>query len=89
MDANVTKSYYEKGAPEGWKVNYDFEAINPITNEQEVYWGWSQGPKLYYADLCYGDMVTIIYDPCDPRINCEIRRFLNSPSTLFQLNHWI
>lgn len=76
----VARVYYEYGAPEGWKVEYEFIVKDPALNNVKPFWGWSQGPKKYIAVLSEEESIDIIYDPCDPRINCEIKCFLNSPT---------
>lgn len=75
--AEVSRFFYQKGAPEGWAISYEFTARNPKTNQQETYRGSSQGPKKYFVDT---NEVTVIYDPCEPKLNLEIRCFLNKPT---------
>lgn len=77
--AVVSKVVYQRIAPAGWEVIYKFEARDPITREVRAYIGSSQGPKRYYVGLSKGDNITVIYDPCMPKLNCEIRCFLNDP----------
>lgn len=80
VDANVVNASWRLGKSYiGWRVDYDFKAIDPIIHKLKAYWGRSHGPKYYYAELSVGDVVSVIYDACDPKINCEIKRFLNHP----------
>lgn len=79
LKANVTQAYYEHWAPAGWRVEYDFYTVDPSKGNEQTYWGWTKGPKRYYANLSVGDEIDIIYDPCDPRVNAEVRTFLNDP----------
>ena len=74
----VTKAFYQHIMPAGWKVIYRFRVEDQGSN-QTTYWGSAQGPKEYYAGLSSGDPVTIVYYPLKPKINCEIRYFLNHP----------
>lgn len=76
----VTKRFYQHVAPAGWKVIYEFDVKEPIIGELNTYVGSSQGPKKYYMALSNGANITIIYDPCNPTLNCEISNFLNHPS---------
>jgi hypothetical protein len=78
-EAQVEKVIYRKLAPEGWEVVYKFSAKDPKTNTKRLYDGSSQGPKSYYH-FSKGDAVEVIYNPQNPKINCEIKRFLNHPS---------
>jgi len=80
IKGEVTKIYYQHLASEGWKVIYKFITEEPDTNQEKTYWGSAQGPKKYYINLCTGDPITIIYNPLNPEVNCEIRYFLNNPS---------
>lgn len=79
IKAIVSKVVYQRIAPAGWEVIYKFEAKDPINKNVKDYVGSSQGPKKYYMGLSKGDDITVIYDPCMPKLNCEIRRFLNYP----------
>ena len=76
----VRKVFFREWAPMGWKVVYEFDVSDPKTGQPKNYTGSSQGPKKYYSHLSEGQVVTVIYDPCNPNLNCEIRRFLNKPS---------
>jgi hypothetical protein len=80
IKGEATKIYYGRLAPEGWKVLYKFIAEEPNTNQQKTYWGSALGPRKYYINLSTGDPLTIIYNPLNPKVNCEIRCFLNNPS---------
>lgn len=75
----VVKVYYQRGAPNGWTLDYNFLVEDPCTQEISTYEGSAQGPKKYYAYLSKGDPQTIIYWPVKPEVNCEIRYFLNHP----------
>jgi len=74
----VVKCWYQKWAPEGWKILYKF-TLDSSENMEKIYWGSAQGPKTYYSNLSEGSLVTIIYNPGEPKINCEIYNFLNYP----------
>ena len=76
-NAKVTKFYFQKGAPKGWAISYEFTAKDPKTSDEKTWSGRSQGPRKYFVDA---DEVTVIYDPCEPRLNLEIRCFLNKPT---------
>lgn len=76
----VKKANYQIGAPAGWGVSYEFGAKDPETREIKTYTGGAQGPKKYYYGLSPGQEIGVIYDPCTPELNCEIRSFLNDPS---------
>lgn len=76
----VVKVFYQEWAPSGWRLDYNFFAEDPCTQEIRAYVGSAQGPKKYYAHLSEGDPQTIIYWPVKPEVNCEIRYFLNDPS---------
>ena len=80
VKAQVTESYYQTGAPAGWMVCYIFETEDPVTHNNKKFQGLSQGPWKYYKNLSPGDYVEIIYNSLEPKINCEIRCFLNNPS---------
>jgi hypothetical protein len=80
VEATVYKTFYQHLAPSGWKVVYNFKAKSPTNDTEKLYWGSAQGPKEYYANLVAGNPVELIYCPSDPKINCEIRYFLNNPS---------
>ena len=75
----VKRAYYGIGAPAGWTVIYEFCPVHPQTDKLDNYAGFSKGPKKYYQRLSQGDAVTVIYDPCNPELNCEMRHFLNYP----------
>ena len=79
IQGNVTRAYYEHWAPSGWRVEYDFYITDTSSVNSQTYWGWTKGPKKYYANLSAGDEIEVIYDPCDPRINSEVRSFINHP----------
>jgi len=79
-EGKVVKSWYDNYAPEGWEVLYNFKIFDSTDNKAESYWGSANGPKKYYANLSKGDIVTVIYNPSNPKINCEIYYFLNHPS---------
>jgi hypothetical protein len=76
----VKRAYYGTGAPAGWKVFYKFDAKDPETGEAKTYMGSSEGPKKYYHGLSLGEAITVIYDPSNPKLNCEIRCFINHPA---------
>ena len=76
----VVKRWYDNWAPAAWMVLYDFKILNSTDEEAKTYWGSARGPKKYYANLSEGESVTIIYNPSNPKINCEIYYFLNHPS---------
>ncbi len=78
VKARVTKLQYMR--PHGWQIIYSFDAQNPSTDEKKKHLGASFGPAKYYKDLSKGDSVEIIYSPLAPKINCEMRCFLNNPS---------
>jgi len=80
IQAKVQKVHFQHLASSGWKVIYKFSSINPKMDEMEIFVGSSQGPKEYYYNLSKGDTLDVIYNPQDPKINCEIRCFLNHPS---------
>ncbi|MFZ0034322.1 MAG: hypothetical protein WAK60_04970 [Sedimentisphaerales bacterium] len=61
----------------GWTVVYKFEANDPVSHKEKVYWGMAEGPRKYYASA--GEHITIIYNPSDPKTNYEIKSFLNDP----------
>ena len=69
--------FYQKGAPEGWAITYKFSAKDPKPGEGKTWSGKTQGPSSF---LRSSDGITVIYDPCEPRLNMEIRCFLNNPS---------
>jgi len=75
----VDKVFYQLIAPVGWKVIYNFEAKDPETSQVKSFIGSSQGPKKYYNNLSQGDPITVIYDESRPKLNCEIKCFLNDP----------
>ena len=76
----IVKSWYDNWAPPAWMVLYNFKILNPADDEAKTYWGSARGPKKYYANLSEGDPATIIYNPSNPKVNCEIYYFLNHPS---------
>lgn len=76
----VKSARYYLGTSSGWTVYYEFDAKDPETGKVKTYMGDSSGPKKYYYGLSPKEAVTVIYDPCNPGLNCEIRRFLNHPS---------
>jgi hypothetical protein len=76
----VNKVFYQIGSPAGWKVVYKFNTNNPKTGQPENYIGSSQGPEKFYKGLDKGSPISVIYDPCYPELNCEVRCFLNKPS---------
>jgi hypothetical protein len=78
--AEVVKVVFQQLAPAGWEVVYKFNAKDPVTEEEKAYVGSTQGPKKYYARLSKGDEIVVIYQPGEPKLNCEINCFLNSPS---------
>ena len=78
--AEVTRVVYQKLAPAGWEVIYKFETRDPISRKVRAYVGSTQGPKKYYANLSKEDTITVVYDPCIPGLNCEIKSFSNHPS---------
>jgi len=77
--ARVVKVLRQYIAPAGWEVIYEFESKDTDTGILKKYVGSSQGPKKYYSRLSLGDDVSVIYDPCNPSLNCEINNFLNHP----------
>lgn len=80
IKGEVIKKNYQLLASQGWKVIYKFYVEDPRTHKERIYYGAAQGPKKYYGSLSKGDSLTIIYNPVDPKVNCEIRYFLNHPS---------
>lgn len=68
--------FYQKGAPAGWAITYKFSAKDPKIGEEKTWSGITQGPSRF---LMSSDGITVIYDPCEPRLNMEIRCFLNKP----------
>ncbi len=80
IEGSVFKGWFDNWAPPAWMILYSFKASNPADGEEETYWGSARGPKKYYANLSKGDTVSIIYNPSNPKINCEIYNFLNDPS---------
>jgi hypothetical protein len=79
-EGEVVKSFYQRLASEGWKVLYKINVENPVTGEEETYWGSAQGPRKYYGSLSAGEPITVIYNPVNPKVNCEIKYMLNYPS---------
>ncbi len=79
IEGEVIKSWYSEDAPLGWKLMYQFKAKKPETQEEKTYYSMVWGPKPYYADLPKGDTIDVIYYSKNPKINCEIRYFLNYP----------
>jgi hypothetical protein len=78
--ARVVKVLRQYIAPAGWEVIYEFESKDANIGTLKKYVGSSQGPKRYYSHLSVGDDISVIYDPCNPTLNCEINSFLNHPS---------
>jgi hypothetical protein len=79
--STVVKSSYEYNiAAFGWNVIYEFNVKDPRTGKNNTYSGNSQGPAKYYRKLSKGDKIDIIYEPSNPKINSEIKCFLNDPS---------
>jgi len=78
-EGKVVKRWYDNWAPPAWMVLYNFKILNPADGEEKTYWGSARGPKKYYANFSEGDTVAIIYNPSNPKINCEIYLFLNDP----------
>ncbi len=73
-------SWYDKWAPPAWMILYNFEIEpNSANEEAKVYWGSAYGPKDYYSNFSKGDPVKIIYNPANPKINCELYDFVNYP----------
>ena len=83
VEGRVAKVFYQRGAPEGWRLDYKFDANDPGTNSLTTYVGSAQGPRRYYAYLKPGETIAIIYYPSDPWINCEIRQLVNDPTYRF------
>lgn len=79
-EGRVVKARYKMGAPKGWTLYYELDVNDPVTNSLTTYIGRAEGPKRYYAYLKPGDEATVIYCPSNPKINCEIKYFLNSPN---------
>jgi hypothetical protein len=77
--AKVKQASYQIWAPAGWEVTYAFDTNDPQTGQRTKYTGSSQGPEKYCRSAT-GSSVSVIYDPCYPSVNCEIRCFLNDPS---------
>lgn len=80
IKAKIKRCYFQRLAPEGWKVTYEFIVEDSKTHEEKAFFGSSQGPKEYYCNLSRGDTLDIIYNPQNPKVNCEIKCFLNHPS---------
>ena len=78
-EGRVTKAYYCLDAPEGWAVHYTFTVQDVDAVQEKEFSGNCEGPKKYFSELSPGDAVPVIYLPNDPRINCEVNRFLNYP----------
>lgn len=76
---SIVKSYYQRLASAGWTVIYDFDAKDPKTGKNKTYSGSSQGPAKYYTKLSEGNKIDVIYEPSNPKINSEIKCFLNNP----------
>jgi hypothetical protein len=77
----VFKSGYQRfGLRKSYRLIYKFKAKEPSTSEEKTYWGSAEGPTKYYAGLAAGDTVEVIYGSLNPKINCEIREFLNNPN---------
>jgi len=79
VGGRVVKGWYDNWAPPAWMVLYSFEVSNPANGEVKTYYGSSRGPKQYYSRLSAGDSVSIIYNPSNPKLNCEMYEFLNYP----------
>jgi len=79
-EGKIVKCWYDKEAPAGWEVLYSFKISNPRDGKAKTYWGTAWGPKKYYADFSEDDSVMIIYNPLNPKMNCEIYFFLNNPN---------
>jgi hypothetical protein len=79
-EGRIVESWYDNWAPPAWMVLYNFKILNPLDGEEKTYWGSARGPKKYYANLSKGDTISIIYNPSNPKINCEMYYFLNHPS---------
>lgn len=75
----VKKVRYERLAPKGWSLYYEFAARGSRSGEERIYKGGAQGPKKYYGVLTAGDPVDVLYHPNDPENNGEIRYVLNNP----------
>jgi hypothetical protein len=75
INGQVHKLSYKRS---GWAVVYKFEANEPASSQKKIYWGASYGPKTYYTPA--GGVINVIYSPSNPRINYEIKSFLNNPS---------
>jgi hypothetical protein len=69
----ITRTYFMKGAPTGWAVNFTYE-VNGI-----VYSGKAYGPKKMYGGKKLGESVNVLYARKNPRINREIEFFINYP----------
>jgi len=80
IEGKIQKCYFQRLAPEGWKVIYEFIFEDPKTHREKTFSGSSQGPKKYYYNLTKEDTLDIIYNPKNPNINCEVRHFINHPS---------
>jgi hypothetical protein len=74
-EGRIDKLSYRRS---GWAVVYQFEANTPASDQKKIYWGASYGPKTYYN--AKGEAINVIYLPSNPRINYEIKSFLNNPS---------
>ena len=79
IQGKVTTVYYQHAGPKGWRIDYQFDVNGPHTDAVTTYFGSAQGPRGYYARLEVGEEVSIMYLPQNPRINCEIKYFLNNP----------
>jgi hypothetical protein len=75
VEGKVTKAYDQ---PE-WGVHYKFVPQDADAAKGKEFSGYCEGPKKYYSGLSPGDSVVVIYLPDKPRINGEIRWFLNCP----------
>lgn len=73
-EAEVRKCYFQRIASSGWKIEYVFFV------KDHPYAGSAQGPRRYYGSAKPGDTVKVVYDPADPRRNCEIRYLVQEPS---------
>lgn len=78
-EGKVIRRWYDDWAPSAWMILYSFEAPNPTDGKVKTYYGSARGPKQYYSPLSACDSVSIIYNPSNPKLNCEMYRFLNYP----------
>ncbi len=78
-EGRVVRGWYDDWAPSAWMILYSFEATKPANGKTKTYYGSARGPKQYYSRLSMGDSVSIIYNPSNPKLNCEMYCFLNYP----------